>query len=183
MRIIAGSRRGVRLAAHENADIRPTPDMVRESLFNIIGQDMSGIRFLDLFAGTGAVGLEAVSRGAELCVLVDSSRAAIDLCRRNAHHLLFTDRVEILHMDASAAVGELSKRGERFEVVFAGPPFKMSVEYLLDLSSNMAGSFIMPDAGVFIIQLPARIKSFEPQGFTLIKQRKYGKNNILFFNR
>jgi len=183
MRIIGGTKRGTRLEAPPGMDIRPMPDMVRESLFNILGQDMTGIRFLDLFAGTGAVGLEAAGRGAEASVLVDIDREAADLCLRNMGRLGLGDRVSVLHMGASGAVDELSAKGERFDVVFAGPPYPMSSELLLDLGRKIVLSGIMAEAGLFVIQLPASLKRFEPQGLALVREKRYGKNRLLFFNR
>jgi 16S rRNA (guanine966-N2)-methyltransferase len=182
MRIIGGTKRGTRLEAPPGMNIRPMPDMVRESLFNILGQDMTGVRFLDLFAGTGAVGLEAASRGAEACILVDVDREAADLCLRNVNRLGLGDRVSVLHMGALGAVEELASRGDRFDVVFAGPPYPMSLESLMELGRKIALSGIMAEEGLFVIQLPASMKGFEPQGFTLIREKRYGKNKLLFFN-
>jgi 16S rRNA (guanine(966)-N(2))-methyltransferase RsmD len=164
-------------------DIRPMPDMVRESLFNILGQDMTGVRFLDLFAGTGAVGLEAASRGAEASVLVDIDREAADLCLRNTSRLGLGDRVSILHMGASGAVDELARKHESFDVVFAGPPYPMSLASLLELGRKIALSGVMAEEGLFVIQLPASVRGFEPQGLTLGREKKYGKNKLLFFHR
>jgi 16S rRNA (guanine966-N2)-methyltransferase len=181
MRIIAGSRKGARLFTPETKDIRPTPDMVRESLFNVIGQDMSGVCFLDLFAGTGAVGLEAVSRGAGTCVLVDNGYEAVALCRKNIQRLGFERRVEVLHMDAARAVAELAAGGFAFDAIFAGPPFHMKPGELEDLSADLAGSSVMADGCIFAIQLPLKIKQFKPRKFVFIKEKKYGKNRLLFF--
>lgn len=183
MRIIGGTKRGTKLEAPPDLDIRPMPDMVRESLFNILGQDMTGIRFLDLFAGTGAVGLEAASRGAEACVLVDIDRGAADLCLRNMGRLGLGDRVRVLHMGASAAVDGLAAEGESFDVVFAGPPYPMGLEPLLELGRRVALSGVMAGEALFVIQLPTSLKGFAPQGLSLVMEKKYGKNKLLFFNR
>lgn len=181
MRIIAGSRRGAKLFTPEDAGIRPTPDLVRESLFNIIGQDMSGARFLDLFAGTGAVGLEAVSRGALSCTLVDKSPGAVSLCRRNAERLLFTRSVEILQMDAAAAVEDLAGRGKTFDAIFAGPPFKMGAAELMTLAAGIGSCGIMSGGCVFVIQLPSGVRIFTAETLTLVKERKYGTNKLFVF--
>src|SRR4051794_21286152 len=96
MRIVAGTARGRPLEGPKAAGIRPTADRVRETLFNVLGQFLDGERVLDLFAGTGALSLEALSRGASSAVLVDRDRAAIGLCERNATSLGFRDRVELI---------------------------------------------------------------------------------------
>ena len=101
MRIVAGSVRGRTLKTPKRADvIRPTADRVRESIFNVLGQRCDGLTVLDLFSGTGALGLEAVSRGAVKAVLVDRGREALDLCRLNTDTLKFADRVEIFNSGA-----------------------------------------------------------------------------------
>src|SRR5688572_2885467 len=98
MRIVAGTAKGRALAGPKatSRHIRPTADRVRETLFNILGQWLDGQCVLDLYAGTGALGLEALSRGAARAALVDSDREALALCRQNTEHLGFSDRVDIL---------------------------------------------------------------------------------------
>src|SRR5947209_7907908 len=106
MRIIAGSARGRTLLGPKGEDIRPTSDKVRQSLFNILGQWLEG-RVLDLYAGTGALGLEAISRGAERAVLVDSGREAKELIAKNVAALGFSAQTEVLAMPAETALGLL----------------------------------------------------------------------------
>src|SRR5512132_3323905 len=95
MRIIAGTAKGRALKGPRGAGLRPTADRVRESIFNVLGQWLDGLRVLDLFAGTGALGLEAVSRGAREAVLVDSGREALQLCRENAEALGMAAQVQV----------------------------------------------------------------------------------------
>lgn len=102
---------------------RPTADRVRQTIFNVLGQRCDELDVLDLFAGTGALGLEAMSRGARRAVLVDSGREAAGLCRENARALGFADRVEVLQQPALAAIELLGARGDRFQLVFSDPPY------------------------------------------------------------
>lgn len=156
--------------------------MVRQSLFNILGQDMTGRKVLDLYAGTGGVGLEAVSRGASSCVLVDKGAEAAGLCRRNAERLAFTDRVEVLVMDVTEAVERLASRGLRFDLVFAGPPFSEKTETIGALCAAIARPGLLAPGGVFVLQLPSR--GFEPpaaEDLLLVKDRSYGTNRLLFY--
>ena len=181
MRIIAGSKKGTRLASPGSRKIRPTPDMVRESLFNILGQAASGMRFLDLYSGTGAVGLEAVSRGADACVLVDKSQEAAALCRKNSERLLFTEKVRILHMDVMKAVDWIAAKTMAFDIIFAGPPFDECTEVLERLAMKIADANILGGHGMFVIQLPAKTRDFRPYGMVLTREIKYGRNKLMFF--
>ena len=126
MRIVAGSARGrTLLGPKSEVTIRPTADRVRQTLFDVLGQRCDGLEVLDLYAGTGALGLEAVSRGARHATLVDSGREAQELCRRNAEALGFAPRVELLAMTASAALDVLQKRRVAFDLVFVDPPYAL----------------------------------------------------------
>lgn len=102
---------------------RPTADRVRETIFNVLGQTCDDLRVLDLYAGTGALGLEAVSRGAVKAVLVDSGREAIGLCRENTKALGFDAKVEVLPLPVTKAIETLAARGAQFELVFSDPPY------------------------------------------------------------
>ncbi len=126
MRIISGSLRGRRLHAPPEGAVRPTPDRVRESVFNILGQRLDDMAFLDLYAGSGAVGLEAVSRGARRVVLVESNPEACDVIRRNIARLGCEDRATLLSRSVDLALGPLERGGEVFDVVFADPPYSSS---------------------------------------------------------
>ena len=122
VRIIAGEHRGRRIPVAPRPGLRPTPDRVRETLFNWLGQWLDGLACLDLFAGTGALGFEAASRGALRVVLVDSDQVAVDALKR-ARDALGARQVEIVHDDAQAF---LSRMTERFDVVFLDPPFRQN---------------------------------------------------------
>jgi 16S rRNA (guanine966-N2)-methyltransferase len=123
MRIVGGTRRGRRLLPPRSSATRPTADRVRETLFNVLGQQLAGGDVLDLYAGTGALGLEALSRGAERAVLVDAAAEAADLCQRNAAALAFEGQVDVLRLRAEKAVERLLREGRRFTLAFADPPY------------------------------------------------------------
>src|SRR4051812_28311593 len=126
MRIVGGTARGRPLAGPKHEGLRPTADRVRETLFNVLGQAFDGERVLDLYAGTGALAFEALSRGASHAVLVDPDRAAVKLCEANAATLGFADRVEILSLKADRAVDRLCKAERTFELIFADPPYALA---------------------------------------------------------
>jgi 16S rRNA (guanine966-N2)-methyltransferase len=123
MRIVGGTRRGRKLLPPSSAATRPTADRVRETLFNVLGQTLDGGDVLDLYAGTGALGLEALSRGAEQAVLVDAATEAAELCRRNASALGFEKAVTVLRLSAERAVEKLGRDGRQFVLAFADPPY------------------------------------------------------------
>ena len=130
MRIIAGEAKGRTLYAPAGAQTRPTSDKIRGSMFNILGADVQGARVLDLFGGTGALALEALSRGAASAVIADSSRQAIQVIERNARSVLkdeFDARVRILKADYRAALTQLA--GQAFDLVFLDPPYRMLEAY------------------------------------------------------
>lgn len=122
VRIVGGEWRSRRLAVPAHADLRPTPDRVRETLFNWLGQRLDGLACLDLFAGSGALGFEAASRGAARVVMVESDRAALAALRRS-REALGAERVEI---EAGDAFEYLARGTERFDVVFLDPPFRQN---------------------------------------------------------
>lgn len=124
MRIIGGQARGRRLLEPERTSaIRPTSDRARETIFNILGQWCDGMSVLDLFAGTGAMGLEALSRGATRATFVDSHRDATQLVRDNAQALGFVAQCEVMAQQTSDALRTLARRGAQFHLVFIDPPY------------------------------------------------------------
>lgn len=164
MRIVGGTARRQVLATPKSDDvIRPTADRVRETIFNVLGQTCDGLTVLDLYAGTGALGLEAVSRGAIKAVLVDRGREALELCKLNAATLKLTERVEILALDAQAAIASLARQHRVFELVFADPPYNQKVGQTL----LHALAPVMSDQGVAVIEtgideeLPESVGAFE----------------------
>lgn len=127
MRIIAGDARGRRILAPDSYNIRPTSDRVKESLFNMIGSKVENAQILDLFGGTGNLGLESISRGALFCIFVDSSRESIKLIRQNIKLLGYDKYSQVYNNDAQAALRILNKREMKFDVVFMDPPYKKNI--------------------------------------------------------
>src|SRR5215212_10200499 len=127
VRIIAGTARGIRLAPVPGG-VRPTSDRVRESVFNSLGQFFDGGRVLDLYAGTGALGIEALSRGCERAVFVERDRVARALILENLRRTGFAGRAEVLGGEVEAVVGWLVGRGDRFDLIFADPPYRIAAE-------------------------------------------------------
>lgn len=122
MRIITGTARGMKLKTPKGMETRPTADRIKESLFNILGGRVYGTQVLDAFAGTGNLGLEALSRGAEHAVFIDRATAA--LVKENAEHTHLAEKAEIFRGDAPVILGRLAREGRSFDLVFCDPPYR-----------------------------------------------------------
>ena len=180
MRIISGEAKGRTLFAPSGQDTRPTSDKIRGSLFNIIGSRVMDARVLDLFGGTGALALEALSRGAESAVIADNARAAWQAIDRNARSVLQDDyelKVHILQLDYRGAIGAL--QGRMFDLVFLDPPYRMVEAYGDALSLLYASDMLAP--GCLIVM--ERSKGAElalPEPFNVIDTRVYGDTAVDF---
>lgn len=181
MRIVAGTAKGRTLAAPKSDDvIRPTADRVRETLFNVLGQWCDGFKVLDVFAGTGALALEALSRGAASAVLVDAGREAQTLCRKNAEALGFAAQVELLAMPAVKALELLAKRGASFDLIFSDPPYRL--EAGVDVLEAISSGGLLSAGGRAVIEhaatekLPGTIGRLER-----VDERKFGATVVSIF--
>jgi 16S rRNA (guanine966-N2)-methyltransferase len=182
MRIVAGTARGRPLLGPgpKSRGIRPTADRVRETVFNILGQFFEGGQVLDLYAGTGALAFEALSRGLGHAVLVDQDREAIGLCRRNAQALGFEAQVEILQQPVARATTALGAAGRSFELVFADPPYAARV--VEDLLTQVHGRGLLAVRGALVIEHDKREQA--PPGFGelhRVDQRRFGDTEISFY--
>jgi 16S rRNA (guanine(966)-N(2))-methyltransferase RsmD len=182
MRIVAGTAKGRALAGPKptSKHIRPTADRVRETLFNVLGQFLDGQAVLDLYAGTGALGLEALSRGAGRAVLVDQDREALGLCRQNTDFLGFGTQVEILSQPVDRALTALGRRGERFELVFADPPYAARVvETVLE---GVTGAGLLTPGAMVVVEHDKREPAPEAHaGLTREDQRRFGDTLVSFY--
>lgn len=145
LRIVAGSLRGSRLSVPDMHGLRPTPDRVRETLFNWLAPVMPGARCLDLYAGTGALGIEALSRGAGECVFVERDRGLCELLQGNLARLR-VGNAKVLNDDAS---GFLATPGEAFDVVFLDPPFAAGL-WAASAAQLQQGGWLKPAASVYV---------------------------------
>jgi 16S rRNA (guanine966-N2)-methyltransferase len=140
VRFTGGEARGRSIRGPRGPGIRPTSDRVREALFDVLATRVSGASFLDVFAGTGAVGLEALSRGASRAVFLERDRGALRLIRENLRLGPWEEAVEILPGDALHSLAALRRRGERFSVIFLDPPYDHPrIQTLLEAASPLLG--------------------------------------------
>jgi len=181
VRIVAGSARGRPLKGPKDARvIRPTADRVRETLFNVLGQWMDGLAVLDLYAGTGALGLEALSRGAARLVMVDRDREAQGLCRENAAALGFTDKARLLARPVDEALGQLAADGERFEVIFADPPY--AARAAAELLEQLGRHPVCAAGGLVVVEHDRREDAPDSgAGFVREDARRFGDTVVTFY--
>ena len=186
MRVIAGSAGGRVLKSFKGPGVRPTTDRVRESWFGMLAGRVVGARFLDLYAGTGAVGIEALSRGAARCVLVEKSRQGVAVIRENLRVLgdLPVDAAAVRAGDALAAVPALEQAGEVFDLVFADPPYEdLDAPGKVLAAVGQAERLLAPDALV-TIQRSRRVPLPERAG-RLVRcgERIYGDTALTMYER
>ena len=178
MRIIRGEFRNRRILTPKGLSTRPTPEMVREALFNILGGRVVEARVLDLFAGSGGVGLEALSRGAESVLFVERDSKAITVLRRNIEAFGARGRARVLDADAYRRIPALV--GCQFEFIFAAPPYdNLNPGALLFGISRMN---LLADGGVLVLQIPSADTPIpQAKGLVLFDERRYGRNQLTFY--
>jgi len=179
MRIISGTSKGRKLVTPKKYSLRPTSDRVKESLFNILASEIEGKVVLDLFAGTGNLGIEALSRGARKVIFVEKGRQALRLIQANLNQFGLEDRSEILPKDVNRAIGILKQRGECFDLILMDPPYERGLiqRTLMKLNSHQ----IYHRDSILVIEHNRR----EPlphilDGWNLIRQQKIGDTLLSF---
>jgi 16S rRNA (guanine(966)-N(2))-methyltransferase RsmD len=183
MRVISGSARGRKLKSPKSSETRPIMDRVKTALFDILAPEIMGMRILDLFAGTGAVGIEALSRGAESATFIERSPEAWRLVRENLALTNLSDRAEVLRTDAFAYLQQASATGRRFDLVYVAPPqyVNMATQALTQLDIS---PLTEPD-GLVIVQIHPQERA-ELDALTLKRlrrydERRYGSTLLLFY--
>lgn len=175
MRVIAGSARGTRLKAPRGMHTRPTADRVREALFSIIQSrlDLADAGVLDICAGTGGLGIEALSRGAASCCFIENDRNALASLKQNLMAARCIDRCELLEIDALKALRLLAGRGNRFDIIFFDPPYASGLyKTVPEALSNLS---LLLEGGLFVAESAARNSLAERMGrLVRVDRRVYG---------
>ena len=183
MRIISGEARGRTLFAPSGETTRPTSDKIRGSLFNILNGCIEDAEVLDLFGGTGALALEALSRGAKRAVISDNSRTAFDCIRRNAENVLkdeLKERALLLKADYRSAITNVN--GRRFDLVFLDPPYRM-LDVYADAISRLDHQGSLSDDAVIVAERRHDAVVSYPQQFEIYDTRLYGETAIDFLRK
>jgi 16S rRNA (guanine966-N2)-methyltransferase len=179
MRIISGKARGTKLNTLEGLETRPTLDRVKESLFNIINYDLQDAYVLDLFAGSGAIGLESLSRGAKEVVLCDNSKDAVKIINQNIQKTHFEEKAKVYNLDFEACLKKL--KGQVFDIIYIDPPYDTdfavkSVQAILEFK-------MINENSIVIIETDDKqriLESLEKIDIEVDNVRKYGRANLIF---
>ncbi len=182
MRVIAGTAKRIQLQTIEGLDTRPTTDRIKETLFNMISEYIADSSFLDLFSGSGAIGIEALSRGAEHAVFVEQSKAATACIRNNLKATKLENHAEVLEMHVLSALKMLENR-RTFDYIFMDPPYDKFLEK--SVLEYLSSSDLLSEDGIIIVEASLKtdfsyVKDF---GFSIIKVKEYKTNKHIFLEK
>lgn len=174
MRVTAGTLKGRRLKAPTGQNVRPTIDKVREAIFNVLAHEVPGAVVLDLFAGAGTLGIEALSRGAKSAIFVEKSSSAMRVLKENLKELQLDSQT--MHMDWSAALRHLFENRQRFDLIFADPPYQMLTP--AQIADAVVESRLLTPDGILIIETGA--KADANLSLPVLKRRSFGQTQLIF---
>lgn len=183
MRVIAGKAKKAILKAPEGYETRPTTDKIKETLFNILNPYLADIDFLDLFSGSGAIGIEALSRGAKYAAFVENNRAALECIKLNLKNTKLETQAEIFPMDALEAIRALEIKGKVFDIVFMDPPYNNNFER--DIIFALQNSNIIYCDTIIVVEA-SRQTDFEflkDTKFQIFKKKEYKTNMHVFLEQ
>ncbi len=181
MRIISGKLRGRKLQTFKGKDLRPTSDRVRESLFNILGPKPVNASVLDLFSGTGALGIEALSRGAEKAVFLDDSASALAILRKNIDHCALKHCTRVIQWNAGRNLNCLKAFPHTFDLVFMDPPYRQGLVPLV-LQHLLLSQCLAPGALIVAEHEDPPLPAIDFSRLTCIDSRRYGRTGLSFFS-
>lgn len=183
MRVIAGKARRLMLKTLEGQDTRPTTDRIKETLFNMINTDMPDCSFLDLFSGSGAIGIEAISRGAKLAVMIEQNPKAAECIRENLKSTKLEEEGIVMNCDALTGLSRLEGKGYVFDYVFMDPPYNM--EWEKKVLESLASSSIIQEHTVIITEasLETSFDYLEAMGYGIMKEKNYKTNKHVFIEK
>jgi 16S rRNA (guanine(966)-N(2))-methyltransferase RsmD len=181
MRVIAGKARRLPLRTVPGMDTRPTTDRIKETLFNILQNDLYGIRFLDIFSGSGGIGIEALSRGASEAYFIENARAAVSCIRENLEFTHLADGAKVYPYDVMSALARLEGEAP-FQIIFMDPPYGKELErHVLEYIADTAPSFVVPETQIIVEALLETDFSYaESLGFEITRIKEYKTNKHVF---
>lgn len=181
MRVVAGQAKGRRIQVPTGREVRPTTDRVREALFSSISHRVPGASVLDLFAGSGALGIEALSRGAGGATFVEKNRDTAKLLSRNIRDLGLEGRSRLLHREARRALRLLEDEGRSFDLVFLDPPYRGP--HLEEALQLLAESALIEPKGLIVAEHPVDVPLAVPPGIHVVSTKRYGTTVLSFVQR
>ena len=182
MRVIAGSAKGMPLKTVSGMETRPTTDRIKETLFNMLQSYICDCRFLDLFSGSGAIGIEALSRGAVSCVLIEKNKKAANCILENLKFTRLKDKAEVMNQDVFTALSMLEGT-EPFDCIFMDPPYGKGLEF--QVLEALQGTTLVDEETRIIIEesLDVTWEQAEALGYEIIKEKKYKTNQHVFLKK
>ena len=182
MRVIAGSAKRLQLKTIEGLGTRPTTDRIKETLFNMISPELADSRFLDLFSGSGAIGIEALSRGAKAAYFVENNQKAAACIRENLKHTRLEDRAVLMKTDVLSALKRL-EGDVPFDFIFTDPPYHAGAEY--EVFAYLKNSSLVSADTLIILEasLDTDFGYLDEMGYEIIKEKKYKTNRHIFVER
>ena len=183
MRVIAGKSIRLQLKTIEGNDTRPTTDRIKETLFNMLQNDVPGARFLDLFAGSGGIGIEALSRGAAYCVFVENNPKASKCIKENLIHTKLDKEALVIEASVATAFSRIERKEDAFDIVFMDPPYKTGAEK--EVLDYLANSCLINSETIIIIEaaLDDDFSWVEECGYSVVREKCYKTNKHVFVER
>ncbi len=179
MRVIAGDLKGKKLFSVKGLSLRPTSDRVKEAIFDILQDKVVGKRVLDLFAGTGALGIEALSRGAEKAIFVEHNPHVLAALRRNIAECRLEKKTEILACDVFKGIKILASRGEVYDLIFIDPPYGRGL--VKETLKNLSQTSLVASDGLIIAEHSSKEDLLIPLPWELVAHRHYGGTELSFW--
>lgn len=181
MRVISGKCRGTHLVAPEGMETRPTTDRIKETLFNMIAFDLPECQFLDLFGGSGGIGIESLSRGGKLTVFVDQGDKAIACIKQNLEKTRLTSHAEVMKCSAEQAIKQLSARKMQFDIIFMDPPYALeTIDQLIEMIAN---NDLLTEDGYIILERSTNRVVKIPDNLVLFKEKRYKTTTLSFIKK
>lgn len=180
MRVIAGSARRLNLKTISGENTRPTTDRIKETLFNIINNELNGREFLDLFSGSGAIGIEALSRGAKECVFVENNPKATDCILENLNFTKLSDQGIVIKKDVLSAIKELDSKSKIFDFVYMDPPYNKGLER--EVLKELLNTKIIDNETMIIIEADKNddFEDITLMGYRIVREKIYKTNKHIF---
>lgn len=183
MRVISGKARRILLETPKGNFVRPTTDRIKETLFNILTPYIEGSNFLDLFSGSGAIGIEALSRGAKKAYFVDNHKESVECIKNNLNKTHLYNQAEVISYDVFQALNMLKLKGECFDLIFMDPPYNKNIEK--EVLKYLSKSSLINLSSIIILECDNRTSFdyLDEYNFTIYKTKKYKTNQHLYIKQ
>ncbi len=177
MRVIAGSAKGTRLKTPKGMAVRPTSDRVKEALFSMLGLRINESLFLDLYAGSGAIGIESLSRGARACVFVDHKKENISLIKENLNKTRLTEKARLIPVDAQKTVLKLAREGFKADLVYLDPPY--ACKDIARVVQSIFSYQVIDQNGLLVVEHDTKNRQWT-EDFPVTREKRYGDTCLTF---